>query len=174
MASPVSVFARVSPRPKAFLSAAKHASACCLVAGAGPHARSGAAPRPRPVRLRVPRCGRPGPRRAYGRHRLPRGLRPRQEFPHQEHVRGVCGGELVGERHTFGRADEVQLHTVDRKGAPPQPGCPAEARLLGDLPGAQDREQRRVNDERRGVRGIPGMSGTGVLRVRVVPPLLPV
>src|SRR5215216_542659 len=70
------------------------------------------------------------------------------EFLGQGDVRHVSGSEFVGDGHPVGRTQEVQLHPVDAEGTPPHPRASWEARALGDLPGMQDRKQRRVHEQR--------------------------
>ena len=70
------------------------------------------------------------------------------EFFGQGDVRDVSCGELVGDRNSVGRAKQMQLHSIDREGTPPYPGGSRETRALRDLPGMQDRKQRRVDEQR--------------------------
>src|SRR5215208_1307504 len=45
----------------------------------------------------------------------------RQKLAHQEHVCGVCGGQLVGEGHAVGSTQQVQLHPVEGERSPLYP-----------------------------------------------------
>src|SRR5215210_2617934 len=42
----------------------------------------------------------------------------------------------------------MQLHAIDTEASPPYPRCPIETRALRDLPGVQNRKQRRVDNQR--------------------------
>jgi hypothetical protein len=70
------------------------------------------------------------------------------EFFGQGDVRDIGCGELVGDRNSVGRAKQMQLHSLDGEGTPPYPRGPIETRALRDLPGVQDRKQRRVDEQR--------------------------
>ncbi len=95
-------------------------SMCCLTPrrSARSVAREGCPPRPGPPS--APRCCRLGlcqepPRDPVSQIRLG------DEFLRQADVRDIGGGQLVGDGHPVGRAQQVQLHTIDAEGAPPYP-----------------------------------------------------
>jgi hypothetical protein len=82
------------------------------------------------------------PRYSISQGRLLDELRGQGDIGH------VGRGEFVAQRDPIGGADEVQLHPVDAERTPPHPRRSRETRALRDLPGVQNREQSRVDQQR--------------------------
>jgi len=81
--------------------------------------------------------------------------RSRQEFPDEEHIRGVGRRQLIGEWHSVGGTEEVQSFTPYTAKEEPHlahaaPSNPTADWLtcLGCRTGVQDWEQRGVDDQR--------------------------
>jgi hypothetical protein len=60
----------------------------------------------------------------------------------------LAGVSSLGEGNPVGRADEVQLYPVEGERTPPHPRATVEPGRLGDLPGMQDRQERRIHHQR--------------------------
>ncbi len=93
---------------------------------------------------------------------LPEARGSGEQFLGQPDLGDVGGGELVGEGHPVRGAQQVQLHAVDREGAPPHPRGSLEARRLPDLARVQHLQQRRIDDQ--GLRFADEFSGRIALR----------